>query len=219
LTLRFFSLPWAYGILAVLSLVALGGHFFLPAFFFPGWSPILARGLFLVLAAGSLGRLYFRRLSRNKKREMGLGFLRQAIEKRDLSRALSGPGAGTAERTLTRLVQNADADLSEIRPDFSQASLERLAGLLPELLEEIQNETDALIRWGIVGVYLGETACRQWGWRWNFRADPALRQFDYLVSGLERAGGQADPFDLATRLMLNQIKTRELVERLKGGKS
>lgn len=218
MTLKFPSLPAAYGLLASLALGALAGHLLLPALFFPAGPAVLVFVLFPALAAGSLGRLYFLRQTRNKKREMGLGFLRQAIEKRDLSRALSGPGAGTAERTLTRLVQNADADLSEIQPDFSQASLERLAGLLPELLEEIQNETDALIRWGVVGVYLGETACRQWGWHWNFRADPALRQFDYLVSGLERAGEPADPFDWAADLFMNRITASGLAEKYKGGK-
>jgi uncharacterized membrane protein YeaQ/YmgE (transglycosylase-associated protein family) len=139
--------------------------------------------------------------------------IKKILQGRDSKTYLSGPSADRAGRTLGRVVRNADEDLREMAPDFTAASLGRLPGFLPELLDEIKTETDAAIRLGIVGAYLGETACRLWGWQWNFRADTQLRQFEYLASVLERKGARVDPFGLAGELFSGTLKPKELIQR------
>ncbi len=102
-----------------------------------------------------------------------------------------------AGRSVSRLIRNVDKDLEEIKPDFTLESLKRLERYLPTLLMEVEDEESASIRLGIVGTYIGETLCRTYGWQWFFKANPALKQFAFLPSVIQRGGEQIDPFNLA----------------------
>lgn len=116
-----------------------------------------------------------------------------------------------AGRYVTRLVRNADQDLSEIKPDFSLESLKRLEGYLPTLLMEVEDEDSGRIRLGIVGAYIGETLCRTKGWEWFFKADPALKQFSFLPSVVQKNGKSIDPFEAAARSLTEKKSLIQLL--------
>jgi hypothetical protein len=215
LTGKAFSSPTPYLILAGICLAAPVGNRFFPAFFYPvfaPWGVALVGGLAAIAASA---RAWFLYRAIGKRRKNAMVLMKKILQGRDSKTFLSGSSADRAGRTLGRVLRNTDEDLREMRPDFTVASLERLSGFLPELLDEIKSETDAAIRLGIVGAYLGETACRLWGWQWNFRADPSLRQFDYLASALERKGARMDPFELAGELFSGTLKPKELIQRFR----
>jgi hypothetical protein len=206
--------PTPYLALAGVCLAALAGTQFFPSVFFPGL-PLWVSGLIWDLAALACAtRVWFLDKETGKRRSAAMLLLELSIRDRDSQSCLTGPSADTAQRTLGRVIRNADEDLREINPDFTAASLRRLSGFLPRLLDEIQTETDAKIRLGVVGAYLGETACRLWDWQWNFRSDPALKQFNYLASTLERKGAQADPFGLALEFFSCRLKPKDLIQKL-----
>jgi hypothetical protein len=82
------------------------------------------------------------------------------------------------------------------------------------LLTEIENEEDARIRLGVVGTYLGETYCRNGGWKWFFRPDPSLRQFSYLASVIRKQGREIDPFAWAGDLMTGKRNIHEIMKEI-----
>jgi hypothetical protein len=139
----------------------------------------------------------------------------ETVEKRHVVEKPVENDVVNAGRIVSRLVRNADKDLTEINPDFTLDSLKRLQNYLSELMAEIDNEEDARIRLGVVGVYLGETLCRNLGWQWFFRADPSLTQFSYLASVLRRQGKEMDPFAQAADLMTVMTGKRRINEILK----
>lgn len=139
-----------------------------------------------------------------KRRSAARVLIRKAAEKRCAEPKADDNDINSAGRLIARLVRNADEDLMEIKPDFSIASLRRLQRFLPVLLDEIENEEDALIRVGVVGTYLGEVACRNFQWQWKFKADPALKQFSYIVSAVQKGGHEVDPYTMASDWMLGK---------------
>ena len=146
--------------LAGVSLMALAGTQFFPSVFFPAL-PDWAAGLtWDLVALACITRVWFLYKATWKRRTTARLIIEKSIHDRNPQRCLTGSSADTAQRTLSRVIRNSDEDLREIIPDFTAASLHRLSGFLPKLLDEIQNETDARIRLGVVGTYLGETACR-----------------------------------------------------------
>lgn len=183
-----------------------------PTRFFPALSPDLVSVLCVVLGVAAAYLGFSRGWDRLQHQARARKLLRQAAEQRDGQASADENDVSAAGRFISRLVRNADEDLSEIKPDFSEHSLRRLDRYLPALLGEIENEEDARIRLGIVGVYLGETACRNYHWQWHFKADPALGRFGYLVSALRREGKETDPFFLAAEWMLGNLNLKELLE-------
>lgn len=172
-----------------------------PGFFFPAvplgwvWGISVLGGL---LCGGEALRRWAVRL---KRLANARALVRKVGEERRPPEGGLESEAANAGRLISRLTRNAEEDLREIGPDFSVASLRRLYRYLPDLLFEIGNEEEARIRLGIVGTYVGETACRNFKWRWFFKADPALRQFNYMVSVIQRQGRETDPYALAQGLM------------------
>lgn len=183
-----------------------------PAQFFPALSPFAVEFLSVVLGvvAAFLG------LSRGwdilQRRVWARELVRQAAANRHAAKNPEINDVNNAGRLISRLVRNADEDLLEIRPDFSGASLRRLQRYLPALLDEIENEEDARIRLGVVGTYLGETACRNSQWQWSFKADPALRQFGYLASAIRKDGKEVDPYAWAGELLHSKKKMKDWLE-------
>ncbi len=208
-------LSFSYLMVVLLSALGMGGHFFYPALFFPAFANWAVDLFFVLLGGCACFRILARTRAASRDRRRALEWMNQALLKRDEVNAKEGPAAATAERTLCRLISNSDMDLREIRPDYSEESLLRLQAFMPELLEEINSGTDAMIRLGVAGSYLGETACRNWGWKWKFRSEPSLKQFEYLVSSLDRAGEQVDPFRLALNLFTGLSKARGIIATLK----
>ncbi len=207
-------LPWAS--LSFLFILAVFSHGVCPEFFFPAFD---GRS---ILILGALGVAVFGALAFQKN----AGINRRRREASRLIQALRGKRAPLGEptenevilagRVVSRLTRNADEDLREINPDFSLASLHRLIRYLPLLLDEVECEEDALIRWGVVGTYLGETLCRQAGWNWFFKPDPALRQFSFLSSVLQRGPGrELDPYAWAADLFDRRRGLAGLLDEVK----
>ncbi len=202
----------AYFTLALLfALTAFLNEFYRP-FFFPGlpkeWVWCLCfLGTVVFAIFGWNGWNRFR-----GRRQKAVGLILEAVQARNASAKTVDNDLANAERTISRLIANREEDLTEIGPDLTLESLGRLAAYLPTLLAEVENELDARIRLGIVGVYLGETLCRNKNWRWLFKADPNLRQFNYLVSSLEREGRKMDPFMWAGDLFAGRKDIRSLKE-------
>ena len=120
----------------------------------------------------------------------------------------------TAGRFITRLVRNADEDLKEIKPDFTLESLGRLQRYLPQLLSEVEDEQSARITLGIVGVYLGETLCRNRQWQWFFRPAPDLKQFTYLASEIRKEGKNFDPFAFSASVLIGESSIAEVLKEI-----
>lgn len=186
-----------------------------PAQYFPAVSPglveLLSVGLGVVAAFLGLSRAWDILVRRSLAREL----VRQAVAGRQAAQEAETNDINNAGRLISRLVRNADEDLLEIKPDFSMASLGRLQRYLPALLDEIGKEEDAHIRLGIVGTYLGETACRNSGWQWYFKADPALRQFSYLVSTIRKGETELDPFRWAGEFLEGKNKIKAWVKAVR----
>lgn len=198
--------PWPYFLLtALLGLVPVLNNKY-PTQFFPVlpafWVEIIS--VFSGVAAAFLGLSRFWDIL--QRRSVARELVRQAVSERQSVQNMEINDINNAGRLVSRLVRNADEDLLEIKPDFSETSLKRLQRYLPSLIDEIENEEDARIRIGIVGVYLGETACRNHQWQWFFKADPSLRQFSYLVSALRKADRELDPFAWAGELLRKERK-------------
>lgn len=206
--------PIPYIALAGVCAGALAGSQFFPDFFFPAFGSWVI-GLFWDLAAlGAAWRAWGLYQALWKGRAEAIARIEFLLRNRNSQKIQMGSSADTAGRTLSRVIRNADEDLKEINPDFTLDSLIRLSGFLPNLLDEIQSETDAKIRLGVVGAYLGETACRLWGWQWKFQSETSLRQFEYLVSILEKGKDRVDPFELAGELFSNKLKSGDLIQKL-----
>lgn len=139
-----------------------------PASFFPDISPGLVELLSVCggIAAAAFG--FARFWEKLARRDRARSLIRETVENRVLNGPQDQKEAVNAGRIVSRLVRNADEDLREINPDFTLESLNRLQDYLPELMAEVQNEEDSNIRLGVVGIYLGETLCRHWGWQWFF---------------------------------------------------
>ncbi len=186
-----------------------------PSAFFPSVSPglveLLAVGGGIAAAALGFARLWARLV----QREGAVDFVRKAVENRKSSPEQDQNEVVNAGRIISRLVRNADEDLREMNPDFTLDSLRRLQKVLPELLAEIETQEDALIRTGVVGIYLGEVLCRQSGWQWFFRADASLKQFSYMASVIRKGSGELDPFAWAGDLLTGKRKVSELLGKEK----
>lgn len=177
-----------------------------PAQFFPAFSPWLVEvvSVFVGITFAFWG--FSRGWEILQRRSWARELVRQAIGKRQAEPKAEENEISNAGRLISRLVRNVDEDLMEIMPDFTGNSLKRLQGVFPLLLDEIRNEEDALIRLGVVGTYLGETACRNFQWQWFFQTDPALRQFNYLASTLRKTGKELDPYAWAGELLVGKKK-------------
>jgi len=207
--------PIPYFLLAVLAgLVPVLNNKYQAAFF-PALSPgvIEILSVFAGIAASALGfaRLWVKLVQRDGAR----GLVRGAAEGRILSGPQTPNEVVNAGRIVSRLVRNADEDLREINPDFTLSSLDRLEHYLPELMMEIQSEEDARIRLGVVGIYLGETLCRCFGWQWFFRADPSMNQFSYTASVIRLGGRELDPFAWASDLLTGKHRLSDLLKEIK----
>jgi len=186
-----------------------------PRSFFPSVSSfgVELLSVFAGVAAVTLGlfRGWAILLQREKARDLVRGIVRNPA-----ADAQQDPNDRTqAGRTISRLVRNADQDLREIGPDFTPGSLERLARFFPVIMKEIESEEDARIRMGVVGVYLGETACRTGQWQWFFKVDPALQRFGYLASTLKKGERELDPFAWAVRTMTGQAPMDGFMDEMK----
>jgi hypothetical protein len=207
-------LPW--GILSFLFALAVLSHGICPRFFFPAFDGdwVLRLGALGLVAFGTLA--FRKNQVINRRRHEASRLIRSLAEKRSPQEAPTENDVILAGRVVSRLTRNADEDLREIDPDFSLASLERLVRYLPLLLDEVRSEEDALIRWGVVGTYMGETLCRQTGWNWFFKPDPALRQFSFLSSVLRRGPGrELDPYAWAVDLFDHRRELSGLLEEVK----
>ena len=196
--------PWPYFLLtAVLGLVPVLNNMYPPQFY-PALSPAIVEtaaviaGTFAAFMGFSRGWALLEHFSKAK------AMLREAVSKRSSVEGPDSEGASNAGRMISRIIRNSDEDLREIDPDFSLASLRRLASYSPELLMEIEKGEDAQIRLGVVGAYLGETACRKFGWQWRFLSDPSLGRFSYLVSVVQKGDRELDPFLLAGDLLMGR---------------
>jgi len=199
-----FHPSWPYFLLtAVLGLVPVLNNKY-PAQFYPALSPwwieVIAvfGGVVTAFMGFSRGWALLGHFSRAKS------LVRETISKRSRPETQDSEGSNNAGRMISRLIRNSDEDLREIAPDFTPSSLRRLARYSPELVKEIETEEDAQIRLGVVGAYLGEIACRNFGWKWKFLADPALGRFSYLVSVVQKEGAELDPFFLAGDLLMGR---------------
>jgi hypothetical protein len=206
--------PIPYLALSGVCLAAMAGDQLFTFFFFPAFAPWVAGLALDLLALFSALRAWVLYQALWKRRTDALNLVEKILRGRDAKTFKTGPSADTAQRTLSRVIRNADEDLREIAPDYSEVSLSRLADFLPKLLDEMNTETDAMIRLGVAGAYIGETACRLWKWEWKFQADPSLRQFEYLASVLERQGASIDPFELAQQCFSGKMKAKELTVKL-----
>jgi hypothetical protein len=186
-----------------------------PARFFPGFSPwgveVLSTCAGVVAAVLGFMRLW----GRLEKGARAKALVLEAVGSRRPADHPLDNDLATVGRFISRMVRNVDEDLREISPDFSENSLWRLERFLPKLLEEIESREDALIRLGVAGVYLGEAACRNFQWQWHFKSDPALRQFGYLASILQRRGQNLDPYAWAADLMAGKGKMAEFIKQIK----
>ncbi len=186
-----------------------------PSGFFPSISPwwVEVGSTFLGIAAATMG--FIRLWAFLEKRARAKVLVSEAIASRHAVENPLENDLATVGRFISRLVRNVDQDLKEINPDFSMNSLGRLGGFLPNLLEEIESEEDARIRLGVVGVYLGEVACRNFQWQWHFKADPELHQFSYLASNVQRGEKKLDPYTWAASLMVGKGRIPEFMEEIK----
>jgi hypothetical protein len=186
-----------------------------PARFFPGFSPggVEVLSTFAGIAAATLG--FMRLWARLEKGARAKALVLEAAASRHPADQPLDNDLATVARFISRLVRNVDEDLREIGPDFSQNSLSRLEKFLPALLREIESREDALIRLGVAGVYLGEAACRNFQWQWHFKADPALHQFGYLASIIQRRGKNLDPYAWAADLMAGKGKMADFIKEIK----
>ena len=183
-----------------------------PSLFFPALGPALV-WTFSVALGTAFGFTAVRRMwTIHGQRRRALELVLKGLAERKVPAEPDENDIINAGRYIARLVRNTDEDLREINPDFSTASLKRLAHYLPDLLDEIGGEADAKIRLGVVGTYLGETLCRCSGWEWFYRADPALRQFEYLGSIIRKEGHALDPYDWAGALFAGQKKIGDLLK-------
>jgi hypothetical protein len=186
-----------------------------PVRFFPSFSPwsVEVCSTFAGIAAATLG--FMKLWARLEKRARAKALVLEAIGSRHAADHPLDNDVAAVGRIISRLVRNVDEDLREIRPDFSKESLRRLGRFLPKLMEEIGREEEALIRVGVVGVYLGEVACRNFQWQWYFKADLALHQFSYLASNIQRQGRSIDPYAWAADLIAGKGKMAEFAEEIK----
>ncbi len=207
------SLPY-FILVALLGLVPVLNNKY-PAQFFPGFSPWGTEVLstFAGIAAATLG--FLRLWARLEKGGRAKALVLEVAGSRHAADHPLDNDLATATRFISRLVRNVDEDLREITPDFSEDSLWRLEKFLPKLLEEIDSEEDAFIRLGVAGVYLGEAACRNFQWQWHFRADPALRQFSYLTSTIQKEGKSLDPYAWAAELMAGKGRMSQFIAEMK----
>jgi len=184
------------------------------AFFFPaisfGWIEVIS--IFSGVATAIMG--FTRGWNILQRRERVKVLVLEALENRHVELNPEPNDVIIAGRNISRLIRNADEDLKEIKPDFSMNSLSRLEHYLPQLMAEIENEEDALIRVGIVGTYLGETLCRNLHWQWFFKSDTALRQFSYLVSVIRWQGKDWDPYVWAADLMVRKRRVKDILKEV-----
>jgi hypothetical protein len=186
-----------------------------PDSFYPSVPPFLVEILSVVLGVGAAVMAFSRTWAILQHREKSFNLLRQVAEWRKPAVPQEEKEVVMAGRSISRLVRNADEDLREMGPDFSSESLRRLPNLFPLLRAEVEKEEDARIRLGVLGTYLGETLCRTQGWKWFFRADPALRQFSYLASVVQREGRELDPFAWAADLLTGRRKLSDFLKEAK----
>jgi hypothetical protein len=200
---------------ALFSLAPVFNHFY-PAKFFPAIPSVWVWMISIFAAALSVIQGFRRALAIEAQRIQAMALVNDFRRWRPPSEIPAPNDVANAGRSISRLVRNVDEDLKEITPDFTLDSLKRLERFLPELLKEIHKEEDARIRLGVVGTYLGETACRLFGWNWFFNANPALKQFSFMNSTIRRNEEDFDPYDWAMDLMTGQFKMKDVLEEIQG---
>src|SRR5258708_4207986 len=196
--------PWPYFLLAsFFALVPVLNNKY-PASFFPA---IPAFGIEVVMTLGGvcafvigLGHWW----AILQRTVLAKRLVLEAVENRNSPEDPDENDVITAGRYITRLVRNVDEDLKEIKPDFTMESLGRLQSYLPQLLSEVEDEQSARILLGIVGVYLGETLCRNDHWQWFFKPATDLKQFVYLASVIHKEGKKVDPFALSAKVLTGE---------------
>lgn len=206
--------PWPWFLLAAfLGLVPVLNNKY-PSQFFPALPPGLVEVLSVLAGVYCATEAFRRGWSILQRRAAARTLVLEAVRERKTPEKPDPNDAPNSNRLISRLVRNAEADLSEIGPDFSMESLRRLGKYLRPLLEEVGNEEDARVRLGVVGTYLGETLCRNRGWQWFFKADPALNQFSFLTSVLQKEGKETDPYLWAGELLTGQKTVGDLLKRV-----
>lgn len=206
--------PWPFFLLSALcALVPVLNNKY-PASFFPVIPPFAIEvvmtigGIYGIVIALSRWWILLQRKTFAQKLIMEVTDQRQSPEKPDENDVVS------AGRYISRLVRNADEDLKEIKPDFTLESLGRLQRYLPQLLSEVEDEQSARITLGIVGVYLGETLCRNRQWQWFFRPAPDLKQFIYLASEIRKEGKNFDPFAFSASVLIGECSIAEVLKEI-----
>lgn len=209
--------PW-FTLTALFGLVPVLNNKY-PVQFFPALSPWWVEVLSVAAGVYCATEAFRRGWARLTRRAEARAFVREAAQDRNIRQAQGPEDAALSSRLVARLVRNAEADLSEIGPDFSLPSLRRLGGVLGLLLEEVEGPEDARVRLGVVGTYLGETFCRERGWKWSFRSDAALGRFSFLVSSLRQGEREEDPYLWAARLLTGEKRVGDLLKETETVKS
>lgn len=203
------SKPWFF-LTALLALVPVLNNKY-PGAFFPAIPPGLIELLTVFGGALAAAMGFTRAWAIAQRRGKAKALLGSVLEGIRADEKVEENDLGQSGRLITRLVRNVEVDLEEMKPDLTLRSWPRLWGVIPELLSEIADEEAARIRLGIVGVYMGETLCREKGWQWDFRAQPSQRQFTYLASRLTRGGRTLEIFQWAGKIMMGQVDRKDLV--------
>lgn len=196
------SKPWFF-LTSLLALVPVLNNKY-PAAFFPAVPSGLIELLTVFGGALTAAMGFTRAWAIAQRRSKAKAILAMVLQGIRADEKVEENDLGQSGRLITRLVRNVEVDLEEMKPDLTLRSWPRLWGILPELLNEITDEESARIRLGIVGVYMGETLCREKGWQWDFRAQPSQRQFTYLASRLTRGGRTLEIFQWAGKLMMGR---------------
>ena len=203
------SKPWFF-LTGLLALVPVLNNKY-PAFFFPAIQPGIIELITVFGGALAAAMGFTRAWAIAQRRARARSLLEAVVQGIRADEKVEENDLGQSGRLITRLVRNVEVDLAEMKPDLTLGSLNRLKGIIPDLLNEITTEEAARIRLGIVGVYMGETLCREKGWQWDFRAQPSQRQFTYMASQLTRKGRNLDIFRWAGKLMMGQADWKSLV--------
>jgi len=201
--------PW-FALTGVFALVPVLNNMY-PTAFYPALPRFVVELISVFVGSGVAAMGFLRTWNRLQRASRAKALVLQVADWRALGAPQEENEVATSGRSIARLVGNVDEDLREIGPDFTLASLERLPKLLPVLLSEVGTEDEARVRLGVVGSYLGETLCRTQGFRWVFRADPALRRFNYLVSIVQKEGKELDPFLGAADLLVGRKKISDFM--------
>jgi hypothetical protein len=183
-----------------------------PYVFFFGIAPVWIWGI-AILGFGIFGFIGARSIYVSHSQHVqALNLVERTLKDRQSDPHIFDEEKSKIERSISRLSRNMEANLFEIHPDFSLRSIDRLKKVIPAFLNEIQTEFDAKIRIGILGVYIGETLCRNLKLRWKFQSDSQDAVFPFLSSIIGSETDPCDPFQLARIFLMDFKEGRKQVK-------